>query len=133
MPPPEVPSRLILIFDGACGFCTRCMRLVQALDRYQRVTAVPFQQRGVPEAAGLTVAACAHSAWAITASGKRFAGAAAVNVALAVALGTPIPLVVYRLPLLQQVQDRLYAWVAAHRQHFPGDRPYCSQYPTECA
>jgi hypothetical protein len=67
------------------------VRLVQALDRYHRVRAVPFQKRGVPEGAGLTLAECAQSAWAITPSGKRFAGAAAVNLALAVALGTPIP------------------------------------------
>jgi len=106
---------------------------VQALDRQHRVRAVPFQKRGVPEAAGLTLAECKRSAWAITPSGKRFAAAAAVNLALAVALGTPLPLVVYRLPLIQQVQDSLYACVAAHRQHLPGERPYCSQYPTECA
>jgi hypothetical protein len=108
------------------------VRLVQALDRYHRVRAVPFQKRGVPEGVGLTLAECAQSAWAITPSGKRFAGAAAVNVALGVALGTSVPLVVYRLALIHKVQDCLYAWVVAHRQHFPGDIPYCSQYPTEC-
>lgn len=77
------------------------------LDRSDRVTAVPFQKLGVPEAAGLMVAECAQSAWAMTPSGKRFAGAAAVNVALAVALGTPVPLIVYWLPLIQQAQEQI--------------------------
>ena len=127
----DLPDRLTLIFDGECGFCTRSARFVRALDRSGRVTVVPFQKPGVPAAAGLTRAECEGAAWAVTPAGQRYAGAAAV-IALAVALRTRLPLVVYQLPLIHPLADWIYAWVAANRQHLPGDTPYCQQYPAEC-
>jgi predicted DCC family thiol-disulfide oxidoreductase YuxK len=129
----DLPNRLTLIFDGECGFCTRCVRVLRALDRAERVKAVPFQKSGVPEAVGLTRAACARSAWVVTPEGERWAGAAAINLALAVALITRVPLRLYHLPVIHQLEDWLYAWVAARRHLLPGDTPYCRQRPAECA
>jgi predicted DCC family thiol-disulfide oxidoreductase YuxK len=128
-----LPTRLTLIFDGECGFCTRSARFVRALDRAQRVTVVPFQKRGVPEAVGLTRAECERAAWAVAPDGPRGAGAAAVNLAFAVALGTRLPLFIYQLPLVHQLEDWLYQWVATHRHWLPGERPYCEQHPAECS
>ena len=108
------------------------MRLVRALDRHRRVTPVPFQKPGLPEAHGLTVADCEAAAWAVTPDGRRYPAAAAVNLTVAVALGTPLPLWLYALPGSRQAQERAYDWVAANRSRFPGDRPYCEQFPEEC-
>ena len=121
MEPNHPPDRVVLIFDGSCGFCTRSARWVRAIDRHRRVTALPFQQPGVPEAHGLTVADCEAAAWA-----------AALMLALSVALGSRIPWVIYQLPVLQQVQDAGYALVARYRHRLPGDKPYCEQFPEEC-
>jgi len=108
------------------------VRLVRALDRRRRVTAVPFQQSAALATHGLTVEQAEAAAWAIAPDGRRYRGAAAVDAALAVALGNGLPLRLYFLPGLRQLQDRVYAWVAAHRGRLPGDTPYCDQHPAEC-
>ena len=109
------------------------MRLVRALDRHRRVTAVPFQRSATLAAHGLTVADAEAAAWAIAPDGRRYRGAAAVNAALGTALGTGLPLRLYALPGLRRLQDRVYDWVATHRHRFPGDPPYCDQQPADCA
>jgi predicted DCC family thiol-disulfide oxidoreductase YuxK len=108
------------------------MRLVQTLDRNRRVTAVPFQKPGICEAAGLTIKQCEASVWAIAHDGRRFRAAEAINVIVAVALGTRFPHSLYRLPLVRWVQDLTYDWVATNRGKLPGDKPYCSQHPYQC-
>lgn len=127
-----LPPRLTVIFDGSCGFCTWSVRVLRALDRQRRVTALPFQRPGAPPSHGLTVAQCEGAAWAVTPSGRRHRGAAAVALALAVALGTSLPLWLYALPGSRQLQEGVYALVAANRGRLPGDRPYCEQHPEEC-
>lgn len=124
--------RLILLFDGTCGFCTRSVEWIQALDRHGRVTAVPFQKPGVPEAAGLTIEQCEQAAWAVEPDGRLHRGAGAVNAALAWALGVPALLRLYQMPVLRQIQDAVYDWVAANRERLPGVIPYCQQHPEEC-
>jgi predicted DCC family thiol-disulfide oxidoreductase YuxK len=110
----------------------RSVRLLKALDRNRRVTAVPFQKTGVPVSVGLTVKECEASAWAIAPDGGRYRGAEAVNAALATALGTGLPLLLYSLPGIRQLEDFTYDLVASNRTRLPGDRPYCAQHPAEC-
>ena len=95
------------MFDGRCGVCTRFVRVMKRLDRKQRITAMPYQKPGVPASAGLTVEACRKAAWAVTPEGRRYRGAGAVNLAVAVALGTNLPHAFYRLPLIQRARPRL--------------------------
>jgi predicted DCC family thiol-disulfide oxidoreductase YuxK len=108
------------------------VRLVQALDRRHRVTMVPFQKPGAPAAHGLSLAQCRDAAWAVTPARQRYPGAAATNMALAVALGTRLPLWLYAIPGLRQLQDAAYAWVVRNRGRLPGVTPYCEQHPEEC-
>ena len=108
------------------------MRLVQALDRRRRVTVVPFQQPGAPERVGLTFAECESAAWAISPDGRRYRGAEAINATLAVILRTRLPVWIYRLPGVRQVQDAVYSWVSRNRSRLPGDQPYCEQHPERC-
>ena len=54
----------------------------------------------------------------------------ALKVALAVALGTRVPVWVYAVPGLKQLQDSAYAWIVRNRSCLPGDTPYCEhQWP----
>jgi predicted DCC family thiol-disulfide oxidoreductase YuxK len=108
------------------------VRLLKALDRNRRVTAVPFQKSGTPASVGLTLDECEASAWAIAPDGGRYRAAEAVNALVAAALGTAVPLLVYSLPGIRQVQDFIYSVVASNRSRLPGDRPYCDQHPAEC-
>ena len=108
------------------------MRLLKALDRNRRVTAVPFQKTGVPASVGLTLEECKASAWAIAPDGRRYRAAEAVNASVACALGTEVPLLVYYLPGIRHLQDFIYSLIASNRTRLPGDPPYCAQHPAEC-
>ncbi len=130
---PALAGNLILIFDGHCGFCTLAVEWIKKLDRRGRVTAVPYQQPGVPGSAGLTLAQCQEAVWAVEPGGRRHRGAAAINAALAWALGLPALLRLYSLPGMRQLQDRMYAWVAANRGRLPGTTPYCDRQPCQAA
>lgn len=119
-----------LVFDGACGFCTRSAGWLRRLDRRSRVTFVPFQATGVLEAAGLSVEQASASVWWLGDDGAVLPGAHAANAALSAALGSRLPLWLYRLT--RPPQERLYAWVAANRHRFPGVTPYCTSHPEQC-
>ena len=108
------------------------MRLLEALDRNRRVTAVPFQKSCVPASVGLTLEECEVAAWAIAPDGERYRGAEAVNAVVAAALGSKLPLLLYSLPGIRQLLDFIYYLVASNRSRLPGDRPYCAQHPVEC-
>ena len=108
------------------------MRLLKALDRNRRVTAVPFQKTGVPASVGLSLEECKASAWAIAPDGRRYRAAEAMNALVACALGTAVPLLLYYLPGIRQLQEFIYSLIASNRSRLPGDRPYCAQHPEEC-
>jgi predicted DCC family thiol-disulfide oxidoreductase YuxK len=110
----------------------RSVRLLKALDRNRRVTAVPFQKSSVPASVGLTVEECEATAWAIAPDGGRYQGAEAVNAVVAAALGTTVPLLLYSLPGMRQLQDFIYYLIASNRSRLSGDRSYCAQHPAEC-
>ena len=123
---PKLPDKATVIFDGSCDFCTRSARVLRWLDRRGRLTLIPFQKPGTPAAHGLTVADCERVAWTVTPDGRRFSGAAAINVACATAIGTRLPWLLYRLPGIRWLQDRIYALIAHNRtssnKSFIGDR-----------
>ena len=108
------------------------MRLLKALDRNRRVTAVPFQKTGVPASVGLSLEECEASAWAIAPDGGRYRAAEAMNALVACALGTAVPLLLYYSPGIRQLQEFIYSLIASNRSRLPGDRPYCAQHPAEC-
>ncbi len=120
-----------LVFDGRCGFCTRSVNWVRRLDRRTRVTLRPYQGHGVLAEFGLTVEQASESVWWIDSVGARLRGAEAIDTALSAALGTRLPLALYRVT--RPVQERAYRWVAANRHRLPGVTPYCETHPQECA
>lgn len=127
---------LTLIFDGDRGFLTRSVRLIGALGRDRRVTAVPYQKRGVPEAFGLSTEDCCKAAWAALLQPDShpilYRGAAAINLAISAALGIYVPYRIYSLPVVRWLQEQAYDCVADNRRLMPGDTPYCKQRPREC-
>src|ERR671916_265805 len=101
----------------------RSVRLLKALDRNRRVTAVPFQKRGTTASVGLTLEECKASAWAIAPDGERYRGAEAVNALVAAALGSALPLLVYNLPGIRQLQDSIYSLIEVGRESDRGKSP----------
>jgi predicted DCC family thiol-disulfide oxidoreductase YuxK len=110
------------------------VRLIERLDRDRRVTAVPYQKPGVSASMGLTTEQCEKAAWAVAPDGRHYRGAGAVNASFAVAAGVALPLLVYALPVVKQMQNLAYAFVAANRSKLllPSVVPYCKEHPEEC-
>ena len=108
------------------------MRLLKTLDRNRRVTAVPFQKSGIPASVGLTLEECKASAWTIAPDGRRYRAAEAMNALVACALGSALPLLLYNLLGIRQMQDFIYSLIDSNRSRLPGDQPYCAQHPAEC-
>jgi predicted DCC family thiol-disulfide oxidoreductase YuxK len=122
----------VLFFDGACGFCTRSENFLLRLDRTGELGTEPLQGAGVAERLGIPPSRLLESVRWQDPSGEVYSGAEAVNAALSAALGTGLPLRIYRLPGIRSLQDALYRWVADHRYRFPGTTPNCESHPLAC-
>ncbi|MDT5351072.1 MAG: hypothetical protein QOH91_4359 [Mycobacterium sp.] len=123
----------VLVFDGQCGMCTRACNRLARLNRTGQLQIEPFQAPGMAERLGVPTDRLSESAWWLDSSGAVFAGAKAMNAALAAALGTSLPLWIYRLPGVGAAQNIIYRWVAAHRYRFRGVTPLCEAEPQRCA
>jgi predicted DCC family thiol-disulfide oxidoreductase YuxK len=122
----------VLVFDGRCGMCTRARNFLLRIDRAGRLRTEPFQQPGMAQRLGVAAERLPEAAWWLDSSGAVFAGAKAMNAALSTALGTTLPLWIYRLPGFGAIQNVVYRWVAAHRYRFRGVTPFCESEPERC-
>jgi predicted DCC family thiol-disulfide oxidoreductase YuxK len=113
--------------------CTRAVNRLARLNRTGRLRIEPLQTPGTADRLGISEDRLPESAWWLDSSGAVWAGAHAMNAALATALGTPLPLWIYRLPGIGALQDAIYRWVAAHRYRFRGATPLCEAQPERCA
>ncbi len=121
-----------LFFDGACGMCTRSRDFLLTFNRTGDLTTEPLQREGTAQRLGIPPEQLLDSARWLDSSGRVYAGAEAANAAVSAALGTRLPLLVYRLPGMKWAQDAIYRWVADHRYRFPGTTPYCESHPVAC-
>jgi predicted DCC family thiol-disulfide oxidoreductase YuxK len=122
----------VLFFDGACGMCTRSRDLLLKLNRTGELKTEPLQGAGAAERLGIQPSQLLESVRWLDSSGAVYSGAEAANAALSVALGTRLPLMIYRLPGIRSLQEAVYRWVADHRYRFPGTTPYCESHPVAC-
>ena len=120
----------LLVFDGECGFCTRTLGWLRLVDRRRLIETAPYQRPGVPEQLGISREQCSTSVQWRGTDGSRAEGAAAINAALAFALGSRWPERIYRRSA--GVQQRAYRWVAENRRRLPGITPWCTRYPDDC-
>jgi predicted DCC family thiol-disulfide oxidoreductase YuxK len=121
-----------LFFDGNCGMCTRSRDLLLRMDRTGNLQTETLQSPGAAERLGIAPASLLESVRWLDPSGAVYSGAEAANAALSAAIGSRIPLVIYRIPGIRFVEDGVYRWVAAHRYRFPGTTPYCQSHPNAC-
>ncbi|MGA9490885.1 MAG: DUF393 domain-containing protein [Mycobacterium sp.] len=121
-----------LFFDGACGMCTRSKDFLLKFDRTGNLHTQPLQSPGTAERLGVAPASLLDSVRWLDTSGAVYSGAEAANAAVSAAVGTRIPLAIYRIPGIRFIEDAVYTWVAAHRYRFPGATPYCETHPNAC-
>jgi predicted DCC family thiol-disulfide oxidoreductase YuxK len=125
--------RGILAFDGRCGMCTRAVNRIARWNRTGWLQIEPFQTPEIADRLQVPDDRLYESAWWLDSSGQVFAGAHAMNAALSAALGTRLPLLIYRLPGVGWLQNVIYRWIATHRYHFRGVTPLCEAQPERCA
>jgi predicted DCC family thiol-disulfide oxidoreductase YuxK len=121
-----------LYFDGACGMCTGSKDLLLKFDRTGNIRTEPLQSPGVAERLGVAPTSLLDSIRWLDATGAVYSGAEAANAAFSAAVGTRIPLAIYRIPGIRFIEEAVYRWIAAHRYRFPGTTPYCESHPTAC-
>lgn len=122
----------VLVFDGKCGMCTRARNGLLRLNRTGRLRTEPMQKPGISERLGVAPERLPESSWWLDSSGAVFAGAEAMNAALSAAVGTRLPLMIYRVRGIGPVQEITYRWVAEHRYRFRGVTPLCDSEPDQC-
>ena len=112
--------------------CTRARDFLVRHDRTGNVETEPLQSAGVAERLGIPHEQVLEAMRWLDSSGAVYGGAEALNAALSVALGTRLPLLIYRIPGIRFIQDAVYRWVADHRYRCPGTTPYCESHPAAC-
>jgi predicted DCC family thiol-disulfide oxidoreductase YuxK len=122
----------ILFFDGTCGMCTRSRGLLLKMNRTGNLQTEPLQSPGAAQRLGIQATSLLESVRWLDSSGAVYSGAEAANAALSAAVGTRIPLAIYRIPGIRFVEEAVYRWVAANRYRFPGTTPYCQSHPSAC-
>jgi predicted DCC family thiol-disulfide oxidoreductase YuxK len=121
-----------LFFDGACGMCTRSRDFLLKIDRSGNLQTEVLQSPGAAERLGVAPTSLLESVRWLDSSGAVYSGAEAANAAFSEAVGTRIPLAIYRIPGIRFIEDAIYRWVAANRYRFPGTTPYCQSHPSAC-
>lgn len=123
---------LVLVFDGACGFCSAAARWARRR-LPQRVHVEPWQTLDLA-ALGLSEEDAAGAVQWVDESGGSSAGAPAVAEALRRmgggyrALGSLL-----RAPFLSEVAAWVYAVVARNRHRLPGSAPVCPPHRLEAS
>jgi len=116
----------LLVYDGQCAFCERCVALVQRWDRGGRVRAVPLQHteawQGTP---GLTRSGLEQAMHLVSPRGQVFAGAGAAAPLLRVLPGGRILAAGLEIPFVRRAAAVVYAWVARHRHRLGCASPVC--------
>src|SRR5277367_3405795 len=109
--------------------CTRVRNGLLRFNRTGRLRTEPMQKPGVSERVGVAAERLPESVWWLDSSGSVFAGAQAMNAALSTALGSRLPMLIYRALGVGPLQELVYRWVAAHRYRFRGVTPLCEAEP----
>ena len=112
--------------------CTRSRNVLLKLNRTGDLHTEPLQAPGTAERLDVSDSSLLDAVRWLDETGDVYAGAEAANAAVSAALGTRIPLMVYRIPGIRSLQDMVYRWVADHRYRFPGTTPYCESHPVGC-
>jgi predicted DCC family thiol-disulfide oxidoreductase YuxK len=129
-------QRLVLLFDGTCGPCTRLADFVRHRDHAGRILVLPNQAPGALGRYGVNRADADRSAWLIEPGGRRLEGAAAITRALeALGGGWRLLAVPGRARAVAAAEEVAYRWVARNRRHLAwlGVIPECERPGAPCS
>jgi predicted DCC family thiol-disulfide oxidoreductase YuxK len=116
----------MLVYDGQCRFCERCIGIVRRWDGAGRVHTVRLQDaeewRDVP---GLSRAALEGAMHLVSPAGRVYAGAEAAAPLLGLLPGGRMLAAPLALPGAGRVAAAAYRWVARHRHALGCASPVC--------
>lgn len=110
---------IVVLFDGRCRVCSGLARWLRARPGMRGARMVPNQAPDAAEAFGLARRQVDQEIWFIDDSGRKLAGAAAVNAILR-KLGRPWSLAAAlgSIPCMARLEERAYAWFSRNRGRF---------------
>ncbi|WP_153506462.1 thiol-disulfide oxidoreductase DCC family protein [Cumulibacter manganitolerans] len=118
-------SRPVLVYDGDCGICTRCVAFVEA-HLTKDVDIIAFQHADLA-ALRLTAEECEAAVQWVQPDGRVSAAHLAVGDLLAASGLRWRPLAfLARTPPFSWVAGLAYRWIARNRHRLPGGTPACS-------
>ena len=123
---------ITVIFDGECGVCTRTIRKLGEWDRRKALTFRPCQSVPLDGVNGVTPAQCLRSVWAIAADGTIAEGSDAAALILTGLVNNRWPYRIARLPVVRQLLQIGYRFIADNRRRLPGAPLWCQQHPEQC-
>lgn len=116
----------VLIFDGDCGFCTTCARLLQRwVIRSSAARVAPWQRLDLKEL-DLTEEQCTAAVQWVGENGQVASGHVAIAAALRAGYLVWRPVgALLMAPGFSKLAARAYSWIASHRYALPGGTPAC--------
>jgi predicted DCC family thiol-disulfide oxidoreductase YuxK len=117
-------SRPVLLFDGECGFCSSCARLLERIGPDAEI--VPWQVADLDEL-GITAAQAAEAVRWVGADGAVRTGHEAIAATLSSA-GRPWRIAgrAIVLPGISPLAAAVYRVIAGNRHRLPGGTPACA-------
>lgn len=115
------PDQILLMYDGACPFCTSVAHVLQRLDWREKICPLPYQTRGLPEAVGVTVQRARRSAIVFSPGGHVWSkgGSIAASLDALLPFGLPLFRGLYLIPGMRWLTDRFYLFLSRHRSRMP--------------
>jgi predicted DCC family thiol-disulfide oxidoreductase YuxK len=112
-------SRPVLLFDGQCGFCRQWVARLRRWDRRGVIQTLAGAERDtLPGLPPISDQSLDRAMQFVTPDGRVYPGARALPVLLPYLPGGRILAPAFRVPGVQAVADRLYAWISARRHRF---------------
>ena len=108
--------RPVLLYDGDCGFCREWLGRLQRWDAHHAIEYVPTRERdSVGWLPPLPLAELNRAMHLVLPDGRVYSGARALVALLPLLPRGRLPALAFRLPGVQPIADRIYAWIAARR------------------
>ncbi len=116
----------VLLYDGDCGFCRRWIARLERWDVRSRIRCVPAAERsGVAGLPPISETALQQAMHLVTPDGRVHAGGLAMTAMLPYLPGGSVLRLLFRVPGVQAITNRVYRWVAEHRHDLGSDGPAC--------
>lgn len=114
----------ILVYDGDCAFCTRCVEWMKK--RMHRLPVIVPWQRADLASLGLSPAQCEVALQFVDGDGRINSGERAVaRVLLHAGRGWKVLGALFLVPGIRHLAGLVYRWVARNRHRLPGGTASC--------